>query len=84
MQIYSVDKWDPTVWFQNPHNSLFSNLSTGLFLYRVPFAMKQVRKPASEDSGNHHPKQKEMFVAETGTACAHSSQLNYRSIRLLY
>lgn len=49
MQIYSVDIWDPTIWFLKPYNSLFSILSTGLFLYRVLFATKRDRKPTSED-----------------------------------
>lgn len=72
MQISSVDIWDLTIWFWNPHDSLFSTLSTGLFLHRVPSSIKRDRKPTSEDCGNHHPKQEEMFVAETGTACAYS------------
>ena len=67
-----TDTWDPTIWFWNLHDSLFSTLSTGLFLYRVLFAVKRDRKLTIEDWGIHHPKQEEMSEARTGTACAYS------------
>lgn len=88
IQIYLVDIWDPTVWFWNPHDSLLFTSGTGLFLFRVPFAVKRDRKPTSEDWGYHHPKQEEMLVAETGTACvyslAHTPASWTTTVRLLY